>query len=326
MAIPETANSKSFGEKLLSVPRWVLFLVLFFMASWPLFKPVPIPNQPSDSSADLFRELMQLPEGSTVIIQSDWTNSTRGESRGQFDALLRILMRRNIKFGLMAVADTQAPEVARDVIELINLERRQASPPQREYKRWEDWVNLGYFPNAEGTGNQLAQSLRDTFGNRRDKDPSGSEQRVLESPVFQGIDDVGKLSAFIVVTGTKSIVIAIERLQAKVKILGMVTGVMGPETLNYYVSGQLKGLSAGLKGVYDMETMMDKGVNVPGPDGKPVYTTQKFNEPIQGFSGEKNLDKGTRYIFTLHMAILLLILVVVIGNVGVILTRTKVKA
>ena len=39
----------------------------------------------------------------------------------------------------------------------------------------------------------------------------------------------------------------------------MVTGVMVPETRNYFASGQITGLVGGVKGVYDLEGLMEKG-------------------------------------------------------------------
>lgn len=295
---------KTFGEKLLSIPRGVLFLILIVCTMIPLFIDMKLPNTEAESTIDLYKEFLALPEGSTVIIQSDWTNSTRGESRGQFDALLRILMKRNIKFGIMSVADPQGPQVARDVVDMINVERKGFGQPA--YKRWDDWVNLGFFPNAEGIGQALKANVRQAFNNKRDINAAGQQEDIFKSPVMSKITKLGDLSAFIVVTGTKSIVIALERISQDVKMLGMVTGVMGPETLNYYSSGQLKGLSAGLKGVYDLENLMEKG-------------SPKDN--LQPLGYERTADKGTRYILTLHVAIFLLIIAVIIGNIGVFLSR-----
>lgn len=301
MAQPDN-TTKSFADKLLSIKRETLFLILFLGTMIPQFFTVQLPNEPAESAIDLFRELNAIPEGGTVIIQSDWTNSTRGESRGQFDALIRILMRRNVKFAIMSVADNQSPQVARDVVEKINAERVLAN--EQPYKKWEHWVNLGFFPNAEGIGQAMRADIRAAFKGKRDTNSSGQQDDVFNSPVLSKVKEVGDLDALIVVTGTKSIIIALERLGSQVKMLGMVTGVMGPETLNYYNSKQLKGLSAGLKGVYDMETMMEKGV-----------------EGVPGFPGKKNMDKGTRYIFTLHIAITIMVLAVIIGNVGTIMKK-----
>lgn len=291
-------EKRTLGEKLLSIRREWLFAILIVGVSIPQFFSVPLPNLPKPESKDLFDALNTLPEGATVLIQSDWTESTRGENRGHFDALLRILMRRKAKFALLSVADTQAPQVARDVVFDLNEERRAAG--LEPYKKWDDWIELGYFPNAEGLGQAMRANIRDAFGSRRDKAPGGIEQPVFQSPVLQNINKVEDLELFMVVTGTKSIVIAIERLSDKAKMAGMVTGVMGPETLNYYISGQLKGLAVGLKGVYDMETQME-----------------------ETYPGQKNLDKGAKYIFTLHIGIGLLILAVVVGNLGVFMTRKR---
>jgi len=101
----------------------------------------------------------------------------------------------------------------------------------------------------------------------------------------------------------------------------MVTGVMVPENTTYYASGQLKGLCGGVKGVYDLETMMEDGVNVEGPH---KVLSEKYTEVIPGFPGKTNAGKGTAYYPSLHFALFLLILAVVTGNVGMFLAKRKV--
>jgi hypothetical protein len=304
---------KSLGEKLLSIKRQTLFVILFAVTTIPHFFPTTIPNRPRDEAIDLYRHLMALGPESRVIVQSDWTESTRGESRGQMDALLRILMRREVKFALMSMGDPQAIQVARDVVTTINQER--IANDQAPYRRWEDWISLGYFPNAEGTGNAIAANIRDAFRGRRDVGPGGNMTDVFQSPVLGPIQRVEDLDMYIVNTGSKTIIISLERLSRRVRMAGLVTGVMGPETLNYYISGQLIGLSAGLKGVYDLETLMQNGFTGTLERGEQVT--------VPGFPGDINLDKGTRYILTLHAAIGLLILAVIVGNIGVALTRRR---
>jgi hypothetical protein len=237
-----------------------------------------------------------IPDGGTVIIQSDWTESTRGESRGQMDILLRMLMRKNVKFAICAVADPQAPEVFRNLV--LELNKQRKAKGEREYEKWNDWVELGFYPSGEALGQGIAANIRDAFGGKRDAPPGGQERPVFESPVLKKVEKAEDLDMYFVVTGTKSIIIAIERFSDKVKMGGMVTGVMGPETSNYFYSGQLKGLSSGLKGVYDMCSLEEK--DHPG-------TTM--------------LKREEQYILSLHAAIFLLIIAVVIGNVGVFLTR-----
>lgn len=311
-------QNQTLGDKLQALPKWVLFAILLVMTSVPLFfgDKLSVPNKPDQSAIDFYTAAMALPEGSTILISSDWTNSTRGESGGHFEALMRILMRKNIKFAVYTTADPQAPQVAIDAIGRINIEREKAG--ERRYERWEDWVNLGFLPNAEAATNAIGTDFRATFANKQDIATTGM-RNVFQSPVLQGIEDVEDFPILIVITASKTSTIVIERLYGKVPLAFMVTGVMGPETQVYYASGQLVGMAAGLKGVYDIETLMENGVN--NPESKLKVVSTKSSEPVPGFPGMQNAGKGSTYYPTLHFALTLMILAVVIGNVGMMLSK-----
>lgn len=300
----------SVWERLQAVDRRILYLLLIVFATVSLFFKVIVPTKPGAPVKDFYRSVMAIPEGKTIILQSDFTQSTRGESSGQMEALLRILMRKNVKFALLSVADPQAPLVALNVIRAINQERKAKG--ERVYERWTDFVNLGYFPNAEGTANSMASNLTTAMAGRRDAAPGAGPTDVFQSPVLQGIRTVGDVPAYINVTGSKTSNILIERLGKKVPFYAMVTGVMGPETLNYYASGQVKGVVIGLNGVAEIETLMDKGL--PAENG---------DEAVPGFEGQINLGRGTGYYLALHACLTLMILAIVIGNVAMVVTRRK---
>jgi len=298
------------------IRREYLFFILFAVSALSLFIPVSIPNRVSDSSADLYKMLKTLPEDKIVFLQTDWTNSTRGESRAQFQATVRTLMSRNIKFGFLSVGDPQAPEVARNTIEELNDERVEAG--LQPYRQWEDFVFVGFFPGAEATVQAFASNLGNAIGGKTDVSSDGSKRPILESPVMSGIQKIENLGAYLIVTGTKSSRISIERLSGRLPMGALVTGVMGPETYNYYQTGQLSGLSIGLKGAYDMESMMTSGLNVPGQ----AVTNKKVTEALEPVPGMDKVDKNAqRYIVPLHGAILLLIIAVVLGNLELIRSR-----
>lgn len=299
------------------IRREALFIILFVVCSLSLFLKISIPNRVSDSSADLYKMLMNLPQDKIVFLQTDWTNSTRGESKAQFQSTVRILMRKGIKFGYLSAGDAQAPEVARATIAELNKERRESNPPQPEYRQWEDFVYVGYYPGAEATIQAFASNLGNAISSKTDVATDGTKRPIMQSPVLAGIQKIEDLGAYLIVTGTKSSRISIERLSGRLPMGALVTGVMGPETYNYYQTGQLSGLSIGLKGAYDMESMMEYGLN--GPDGK--VTNKKVNEVLPGFPGMVNLANAQRYIVPLHAAILLLIIAVVMGNIELIRSR-----
>ncbi|HSI71790.1 MAG TPA: hypothetical protein VK934_01320 [Fimbriimonas sp.] len=303
---PVAKAEVSFGDKLQSLPKPWLYLILILITSLPQFFPVPLPNKPNKASEDLFHLLTTIPVDKPVLIGSDWTNSTRGESGGEFKSLVRILMRRNIKFAVYGF-DPQAPQVVKDVIRNLNAEAKANG--QKEYLVWNDWVSIGYFPNAEGTVNAINNNVRSAFADKKSPDDSGKMQPVMSSPVLKNVKSVSDFSCLIVATASNTSNVTIERI-TKVPLAMMVTGVMGPETQVYYDSGQLKGLAIGLKGCYDLETLM-----------------ASYKDPATGadWSGKQyvNMDNGAKYYPTLHLALLLMIGAVVAGNVGMLLTRKK---
>src|ERR1035438_6413813 len=96
MATVESPQPRSFGDKLQSLPRPLLYLLLILATSIPLFFDISLPNKPSDAAMDLFATTMKIPEGSTVLVSTEWTNGTPAESAGEFEALLRMLMHCNV--------------------------------------------------------------------------------------------------------------------------------------------------------------------------------------------------------------------------------------
>lgn len=290
-------GKKSFGETIQALPKPVLFLILIMVTTIPLFKEIPMSIKADPSSEALYERLAAIPEGSTILIASDWTNSTRGESQGHFKALLRILMRRNVKFGMYSTGDPQALQAARDTILKINAERKKKS--EREYKRWEDYVSIGYFPNAEAAAQAIQNNIRTAFGDKKDFDSTGKPKPVFESPVLAHIQRVKDFPMLVIVTPSKTSNITIERV-TEVPLVMFVTGVMGPESQVYFDSGQIKGLAKGLKGVYDIEKMMEGT-----------------------FPGQTNADNGSKYYPTLNFALGLLIIAVLVGNLGMVLSRRR---
>jgi len=299
------------GEKLQSLPKPALYLVLIVLTSLPLFVNITIPNKEARPSANFYTMVTgtddpNFPNFTThidpskpVLIQTDWTTSTRGESAGQFKSLMRILMTSKIKFCFYSAGDPQAPQVALEYIRQINEERKKEGFP--EYQRWNDYVDAGYFPGAEAICNAIQNNFGTAFKNVSDKDAEGDMSNVFQSPVLKGVTKVSDFSCMILVTGSNTSNIAIERIKA-VPMIMMVTGVMGPETQVYYDSGQLKGLVTGLKGLYDMESLMAKDPN---------------------FKGMTTLDNGAKYYPTLHLALILMILAVVIGNIGMFMSKRR---
>jgi hypothetical protein len=193
---------------------------------------------------------------------------------------------------------------------------------QSKYERWNQWVNLGYYPGAEGQLSSIANDLRRAFSGRTFVNPATNQASdVFLSPVLKDVKTIGDVPMLITVTASKTSDLTVERLYGKVGLSFMVTGVMGPETQVYYASKQADGVIAGVKGVADLETMMMKGINTP--EGVKSELVKGEVPPI---GDPYAAGKGTAYFPTLHFALALLVLAVVVGNIGMFMAKSEAKS
>lgn len=320
-----TPEKKTIWESLQSLDRRILYGILIVATSIPLFVKVPIKMDPDPYTKALYYRIMTTPPEKTVFIQSDWTISTRGENAGQLEALLRICMSRKLKFVIYSVGDPQAPGVYRDVIRRINEERSAGG--LKPYQTWDDYVDLAYFPNAEGTLVSIGVNVRNAFSGRRVKDPNtGTDRPVFESPVLQKVQSIGDAGMYMIVTASSTVDRAVERLNEKTNLAVMCTGVIGPSALPWFQAGQIKGVSIGLKGVYDMEYLMKYGLNTKDSNGRvEVPWAGKEDKSAPPVPEGVSFARGSLYYLSFHFAIALLILAVVVGNISMVMARKAKK-
>jgi hypothetical protein len=279
---------KNMWQTLYAIDRRVLYGILMVLVVWQVLSPITVPNVTMQMSKDLFDKVENMSPGSVVLIESDWTTSTRGESMGQFKALVRHLMRKEVKFVTTAI-DPLAPGIGEIFIDQVKLEEPLDGP---RYKKGEHYEIAGYFPNAENHVQSMVTNVRKEL----------SSKGLGNSPVLEGINDLSEFDAVILVTASSSINVWYERLRNKAPLGLMCTAVMAGENIPYYASGQLFGMTIGAKGAFDYETLLAE-----------TYTDPKY----------QNYDTGRRYMSPLFFALLLLIVSVVIGNVAMIMLRKK---
>ena len=127
------------------------------------------------------------------------------------------------------------------------------------------------------------------------------------------------------VTASKTTDFHVQFISAKnVPLMFAVTGVMVPETQVFYNSKQIKGFIGGLKGVFDMEQMMEKGINVKDDKGVIAVPSEMVKGEIAPLPGV-SVGQGTKYYPTLHVALQLMIIMIGIGNYEMISARKRQK-
>ena len=316
-------RSEVFSQKVQTIDRRYLYLILFVFTSVAvLFRGVILPTSTTEHTIAFYREMMQIPSASTILLESDWTYSTRGENQGQLEALLRIIQSRKIKFALYSLTDAQAPEVAEEVITSLNQEfiRRGQLP----LSKWEDWVNLGYFPDPTSFLASLVLNLPKTLKSIQNTSPNGNLRSVLESPVLSHIHQVENFKILICITGSNIIRTLIRLLGSppKVTLAVMVTGVWGPEILNFYTAKLIKSVVIGLHGTVEIETMMANGINVPNKEGKIIVRSIVPGE-IPELKHTTTYARGMSYYLALQVMFVLIIFAIILGNIGYFMSKRK---
>ncbi len=272
-------------QALLTLDRRILYLVLMILVGWQVVSPLQAENVVSTKTDSLFDYIDSMNEGDVVLVQSDWTNSTRGESRSQFQALMRHLMRKKVKIIVTSI-DGQAIEVAR-----VNIEEVAKEHGNNDYEQGRDYVIAGFFPDAPNYVFGVVNDIRKEFA------PRG----VVNTPVMANISDLSDCRAVILVTASASINIWYQRMRNKTKLGLFCTAVMSAENIPYYASGQLFGLAIGAKGAFDYETLLQ----------------DKYKEDQKMI----NLAAGQRYMGPLAFALMLLIVAVIFGNIAMVMVR-----
>ncbi len=319
----ELEVKKSFGDLLQSLNRSVLYLILFVVVSIPLvvskYVDQPLPVKPEDYTKDTYTLLRNLGPNDTIILDSGFTNSSRGENGGQLEGVLRMMIRQRVKFILYSSVDPQSPQIARDFIRRINKE----FPEDQQYKKWTDYIDLGFFSDSPTMLQAMGQDLKRAWQNRTTRDLDGKSKDIFMSPPLKNINRIEDIKAYITIAASSIMPTIVPRVGKKVSVISMITGVMFPEQLNYYRSGQLKGLVNGLGGCVELETLMENGIDASGNVVNKAAEREvpMVADPSEKGEKQKNYNRGMAYYLALHAALALLILAVIVGNIGMFLSR-----
>jgi hypothetical protein len=313
-------------EKLLNLNRYALYAILVITVVAPLLfvKGAKIPTLTSSNTEDLYIAYMNLPEGSTVLLETDWTISTRGENKGQFLALMKVLKYRKVKFVMYSMSSPQSVPVAKKTIDELNV--RLKANGLDTINEYEDYVQAGFFPDIDAFYNAVKLNPRNAFGKKKVNVPGTSESvDIMDSPVLKDIKDIKDFKMVINVSASGTLKNIVQRIYGQIPIASMVTGVMGPEALNYYASKQIVGLSVGLRGVAELETMLKEGVNYAPKEGmRPEVEAPQYAGVIQPMDPKwEPFDIGMKYFLSLHTALGLLIFAVVLGNIGMLSQKKR---
>ncbi|MBU1627783.1 hypothetical protein KKB18_10480 [bacterium] len=247
-------------EKLKSIDRRIIFVIIALSVIIPLIAPLNLPVGVSPPVQATYDYVESLPEGSTILVAFDFDPGTMPELYPMSIAFMRHCFRKNHKIIAVSIWPFGAP-LARDAFNQVG---------EQEYKKIYgiDFVNLGFVPGDVVAIKALARSFKeikpqDVYGK-----PIGSYPIMQGIDNFDNIDFVFELSAGF--PGIPEWVMIVYGRYKKPMASGC-TAVSYPQYSPYYQSGQVKGLLGGLKAAAEYEVLIGMPAKaVAGMDAQSI--------------------------------------------------------
>ncbi len=230
-------------EKLLKVPRSLIFFLIGVAVFFPLLFKFTLPLNILKPVKDVYDFIESLPEGTPVILSFDYSPDVLPECYPISLVLAKHLAKKKLRIYIMTLypAGTGfALDVYNKIIKEFGLKER------------EDIVFLGYFPSATATILGIGENIKnvfkfDYFGAPFDK-----------IPAFNGVNNYNEIRLVISISGAAIpeswMVYANGRYGANVA--AGVTAVMAAQLYPYYRSKQFIGLIGGMRGAAEYEKLL----------------------------------------------------------------------
>lgn len=283
----------SFLEYFQRMDRRFIFLGMGFAILLPLLFPVSLPFKIDERVQSLYDEVEKVPAGSTVLVSADFDPASRPELEPFFRANLDHLFRNDVKVVMVTLWE-YAPPMVKPIFDEI---------AERHGKTWgEDFVFLGYKPGKELAIKFVGENLYKSFPTVQH--PTDLTMVSVDTlPIMQGYKQAKDFPLLVSVSagfpGTKEYVLQIQG-QYDLNIISACTAVSAPDYVPFYKAGQLTGLSGGMPGSAQYESLVYADAV---PDGVRLTATPSVNV----------LNCGHFYIIVLIIA----------GNVAWLLTRSR---
>jgi len=213
---------------------WLFYLILAAAVVGGILLGGGSVNLPlTQATADFYKTIESLEEGSVVLLSHDYDPGTAAEITPQVSAILDHLMRRGAKIvNLSLTPEGQA---------LADRALESAVSDYEGYIQGRDYINLGYVAGNEVGARFIAEGLG---------------PRLSPYPLGEGVGGLEDVNLIVVLAGSQEHLRRwVEQVQAPYKVT-MVAGVSAQVDLAarpYYRSGQLKGLLSGLVGAAEYE-------------------------------------------------------------------------
>jgi len=234
-------EARSLWERMMRIDRRVLYVILAVNIIGALMVRVAIEPDIPPVVKRFYDTIEALQPGDMVMVSSTWSAGTLAENQPQFEAVLKHLMRKRVRFTIISFAPP-----ARDISH--RLARRLTE--DFGYVEGKDWAHFGYMPDIiiaiKGMSEDVAQTIRQDV--RRTP--------IAELEVMKGVKSLKDYKLVVDVTPSDTLTYWISYRPPNLKILYCPTSVMAAEAYTFLDSGQILGMITGAKGAYEYERLL----------------------------------------------------------------------
>jgi len=234
-------EARSIWERMMQIDRRILYVILAVNIVAALMAGVAIEPDIPPPVKRFYDTIEALQPGDMVMVSSTWSAGTLAENQPQFEAVLKHLMRKRVRFTIISFAPP-----ARDISH--RLARRLTE--DFGYVEGKDWAHFGYMPDItiaiKGMSEDIVQTIRQDV--RR--------VPIAELEVMKGVKSLKDYKLVVDVTPSDTLTYWISYRPPNLKILYCPTSVMAAEAYTFLDSGQILGMITGAKGAYEYERLL----------------------------------------------------------------------
>jgi len=165
------------SETLQTIDRRYLYATLLIIVIVGLLVEIPLPLAVGPQARGFYDAVEQADPNKIAIVSTLWSASTQGENRPQTRVILEHLMRRKLRFALIAFGDPQSTILAQEIAE--DLARAHG------YEYGKQWINLGYRADIAGTLKGIVRDLNETL-----KQDSIRNRPLAQFEVMRGVHNI----------------------------------------------------------------------------------------------------------------------------------------
>ncbi len=291
-------------EKLDSLDRRIIFLIIGLVVLIPLLVPLGLPIQTTQLTEDAFYAMDSLPKNAKVLVSFEYGPSTKPEIHPMAISVLRHLFSKGNKVIVMCLW----PDGLFMANEALDLVARQ----EFGLKYGVDYVNLGYRPGNEAIIKGITKSFEANFSIDSRGTPITEIPIMDDVQTLKDVDFIFSLSAGYP-GAIEWVLYAGDPLQIPVSSGN--TSIQVNQLLPYVKSGQMRGIVAGMPGAAEYETMVIRKVQE-----NIGYVNDKAKALLPEFMARRN---ATKFMDAQSIAHLMIVLFIIIGNISYFIKRKK---